>query len=316
MKIIRCAAGVGALVVVLAAGALAAGAAGLTDADPSQAPYLDGQTHTLAPHDSTWYRFDFVLERPNFLCHYMACADREVYHGRAVISLPGMAKSGLAFEVYAPSQVQVWRKVDPIGRSNVDGADLTWAGDGNESGTWYVRVVNDKDDPIDYQFTIDGVRFSLVPPPSITPEPPPLGSLGAVLGLDQTPTPTPTPVVGNTVPDRAGGIDGNSHTLAPRSELWYIVGFPLDWVTIKLVGAAGSGLTFEVYAPGQVADWWKEDPLGRGSVDGSDLVWTGGPDGSDRRYIRVVNNTDQAVEFTLLAVLPYRQPSPLPFSQY
>ena len=315
MKIIRWAAGAGALALVLAAGVLAASAAGLAAAGPEEAPYLDTQVHTLAPHDSTWYRLDFVLERPNFLCHFIGCADREVYHGRAVITLPGLAKSGLAFEVYAPSQIQVWRKVDPIGRSNTDGSNLTWAGDGNESGTWYVRVVNDMDYPIDYQFAIDGVRISLSPPPDTTPQQPPLGSLGAVLGLDQGPTPTPTPVVGNTVPDRAGGVDGASHTLAPHSELWYIVGFPLDWVTVKLLGAAGSGLSFEVYAPSQVGDWWKEDPLGRGSVDGNDLVWTGGPDGSDRRYIRVVNKTGQAVAFTLRVELPYRQPSPKPFDQ-
>jgi hypothetical protein len=72
-----------------------------------------------------------------------------------------------------------------------------------------------------------------------------------------------------------------------------------------------------VYAPGQIGDWWKEDPLGRSAVDNGDLSWTGDPNGSRLRYVRVLNRTERALDFQL--VVAEAQPkaaAPLPFQGY
>jgi hypothetical protein len=279
---------------------------------PDQAPYIDTQLHSVAAHDSDWYKFDFVLDHPGFICHFIACPDKASYHGQAEIRLQGLAKSGLNFAIYAPAQMRDWQKQEPVGMGNQDGDDLVWVGGADSSGTWYVRVINNMSNPLDYRFTIDGAGVAVsrtVEDPATRPTP--MG-LADWLEAQRAPTPTPTPVVGNTTPDRAGGIDGNAHTLAAQSELWYTIGFSQDRATVRLLDGAARGLAFDVYMPGQLATWWKEDPLGRGTVDGSDLVWTGEPNGVYTRYIRVVNKTNQAVEFTLRVVLPLKQPAPVP----
>jgi hypothetical protein len=180
------------------------------------------------------------------------------------------------------------------------------------SGTWYVRVINDTGTTLDYHFTINGAGVA-VSRTEETPETRPTPSgLAAWLESQRAPTPAATPVVDNTTPDKAGGIDGQAHTIAAQSELWYTIGFSRDRATVRLLNGASRGLAFDVYTPGQLTAWWKEDPLGRGTPDGGDLVWTGEPDVTYTRYIRVVNNNNQPVEFTLRVVLPLKQPAPVP----
>jgi len=111
----------------LFSGAMAVGAAAPADAEPGQAPYIDGQPHTLAAHQSTWYRFEFSVFGPAFLCHFIACRDTQGAHGSVTIRMPGIARSGLGFEIYAPAQMRDWRKEDPVGRGNPEGEDLVWA---------------------------------------------------------------------------------------------------------------------------------------------------------------------------------------------
>ncbi len=286
------------------------------DAEPGNAPYLDQQPHTLAAHDSMWYRFEFAVEHPFWLCRFLACPDREVYYGHIVIRLPGGARNGLQFEVYAPNQIGKWRDEGPVGRGNPENDDLTWAGSSNEDGTWYVRVVNNTNGALDYRFTIQGVRIALE---RVTPvNPTPTLSFYERYQAERSPTPTLTPApitVAPSDPNKAVNVDGKEHTLAARSEWWYVVTFPLERnkLTITLVGGASNGLQYDIYTPERVNQWWKEDPVGRGNIDGNDLVWTGDRDNVDKRYIRIVNPTERAVNI-FLAVNTYKpKPPPKPF---
>ena len=63
--------------------ALAVNAAAPAAPEPGQASYLDDQPHTLAAHDSAWYRFEFAVMGPGFLCHFFTCADIQGGHGSA-----------------------------------------------------------------------------------------------------------------------------------------------------------------------------------------------------------------------------------------
>lgn len=286
------------------------------DTEPTNAPYLDQQAHTLAAHDSTWYRFEFAVEHPFWLCRFLACPDREVYYGNIIIRLPGAVRNGLQFEVYAPNQIAKWHAEDPVGRGNPENDDLTWAGASNEDSVWYVRVVNNTHRALDYRFTIQGVRILLSRATPVNPTPTQSFYERYEAERNPTPTPTPTPItVTPSDPNKAANVDGKEHTLAAHAEWWYMVTFPLDRnkLTIKLVDGASNGLKFDLYTPDRINQWWKEDPVGRGNIEGNDLVWTGDQEGIAQRYIRIVNPTGRDVNI-FLAVNTYEpKPPPKPF---
>jgi hypothetical protein len=320
LKGLRTAGAIAAATLFLFAGALEASGAGPADSEPGQAPFIDGQPHTLAAHDSTWYRFEFSVMGPGFLCHFFACPDLQAAHASATLRMPGTARSGLGFEIYAPAQMRDWRKEDPVGRGSPDGDDLVWAGGADTSGTWYVRVVNDTGYSIDYRFAVSGTRLAVSRPTEDPAAQQAGGDVAAWLEAQRagTPTPTPYPAGINVTPDKSVEIDGSPHTISPGSDLWFTFTFVSNArLSVRILGGAGSGLAFELYAPGQVSDWWKEDPLGRGAVDGGDLAWTGDPNGSRLRYVRVINHTGRTVDFQLAVMSPGTQsPSPRPFQGY
>ena len=206
-----------------------------------------------------------------------------------------------------------------MGRGNPDGEDLVWAGGADTSGTWYVRVVNDTGYDIDYRFAIAGSSLVVSRPP-IDPAVQQPVDVAAWLEAQRAGTPKPAPYAAgiNVNPDRSVEIDGIPHTIFPGADLWYIFSFASDArLSVLIVGGAGSALAFEVYAPGQITDWWKEDPLGRGEGIGGDLAWTGDPNGSRLRYVRVLNRGDHAVDFQLVVAAPQpKAPPPRPFQGY
>jgi hypothetical protein len=301
---------IAALMLLMSMGALSSQA----DAEPVDAPYLDEQPHTLAAQTDTWYRFEFIVYHPGFICKFVFCPDRAVYHGDIIIRMVGAEKSGLQIEVYAPQQITRWRDEDPVGRGNPENDDLVWTGGANDNGTWYVRVVNETNRALAYRFAVQGERvlLSRETPAPATPTP----SFWERYQASRQPTPTPTPItITPTDPSKAAEVDGKDHTFAAHSEWWYIVTFPLgrDKITVKLLDGASNGLQFDVYTPERVNQWWKEDPVGRGDAEGNDLVWTGDRDDSAKRYIRIVNPTGRAVNIFLAVDTYAPKPAPKPF---
>jgi len=95
--------------------------------EPSGAMLLDTNMHSLSGGQSQWYCFSLPDSRGQF----------------STLSLPGMAKSGLRFEIYPATQINSWRDQDPIGRSNADDkGDLVWAVQSDVRSSFYLRIIN------------------------------------------------------------------------------------------------------------------------------------------------------------------------------
>ena len=307
--------GLAALLALAALSLTVASAHPAGDSEPFDAPYLDTQPHTIPPYSTEWYRFEFVVDGPGFLCRFLPCPDRAVYHANAVIRIDDVARAGLAFEVYSPEQIRNWRDTDPVGRGNEEDNALVWSGESGSNGIWYVRLVNDKGYAIDYRVTVTGVRVALSrsPEPTATP-----WSIAQAVEAARRGTPTVPPPLSiprdNTAPARAAPASDVVLTIPPATDHWFVAAFPMgqDNINIRLVDGARNGLAFEVYMPAQSETWWKEDPIGRGDTSGDDLLWSGGPDGVDRRLVRVTNRTGRAVSYALSVELTRQPAAPVP----
>ncbi len=124
-------------------------------------------------------------------------------------------------------------------------------------------------------------------------------------------------------PAKAIDIDNALHTIAAKSPMW----FRFDYTpvnengdrivkTVRLVYGNHSGVRFEVWTPDHVNDWWdNQKPIGRGTLDmvdcdtgqpsetgecqSNDLTWVGGFGSRGTYYVRVFNENNDPVVFTL-----------------
>jgi len=145
-------------------------------------------------------------------------------------------------------------------------------------------------------------------------------TLGAVI-VPATPVPVPLKVVSPpssgssirppanfapapVVPARSGDspanalqADGATRTLAAGASVWYKVGNGGERIDVFLDANPLSGMSFAVYAPGNLSD-----PIGHGTLQQSTgrLVWAGGHWRSEGDWMaRVANNNPMAVRYTL-----------------
>lgn len=155
--------GVGLLLVLSVAAVSAAppNANSVPNDIPATAAYINGQTQSLAGNTSLWYKFD-----------YNGLKDSDYGRTPVTVTLPYGALNGLGFEVYAPAQIADWWEQTPVGRGTAqqlydDGVptthgpntspDLTWVGRFPESGTYYVRVVNNNPGAETFALDIQGL---------------------------------------------------------------------------------------------------------------------------------------------------------------
>jgi hypothetical protein len=280
---------------------------------PGAAAYIDNQTHAIAPNASLWYRFDYAGDRSTI-----------------TITMPNATNTGVAFNVFTPSQIGDWWDEHPIGRGTpqavncgtglpqnnggCQAVDLTWIGDFNAGGTYYVEVVNDNVDMMNFQLMIQGSGVTLASPVAAS-------SAGASQGTTPStttakpaiPAPSGAPpkvpgVSGNIDPGHATVIDNQGHMIPANSSLWYRFNYAGDRsaITVTLANGTNSGLGFNVFTPAQVGDWWDEKPVGRGTAQtvncdtgqpdesggcqAYDLSWIGDFNASGTYYVQVVNN--------------------------
>ena len=134
--------------------------ANLPNGDPGHAAVMDNNSHSIPGNTAAWYRFE-----------------SGVTHSNVTITMPNGANSGLGFSVFTSSQTGDWWSETPIGRGTVQAVnctgvapanrgncqsnDLTWTGDFNTNGTYYVEVVNNNDSATTGQLMIQGVGVTL-----------------------------------------------------------------------------------------------------------------------------------------------------------
>lgn len=151
---------------LLASPAFGAGAA---NSEPATSSYIDGQSHSINSGQNLWYRFNYAGDRSHI-----------------TVTMPNGYNGGIAFNVFTPEQAQDWWEAKPIGRGTslvldcdtgdpapfggCQSNDLTWNGQFNAQGTYYVQVVNDNPNSSRFILTVEGTGVS-VPPPAPKPVP-------------------------------------------------------------------------------------------------------------------------------------------------
>jgi len=139
-----------------------------------------------------------------------------------------------------------------------------------------------------------------------------VGLLFALSVMAVAAAPTVPGAIPNDIPATAQFVDGASHPIAGNSSLWYKFNTTSDTrgesvlTFITLMNGTNSGITFDVYAGSQIANWWDTTPVGRGTSQGSlgvqsdNLTWAGKFNGNGVQYIRVTNTNPGATVFTLV----------------
>ena len=300
MKALRIA---GLTLVVLALlagfGAMAAAADGpVANAAPINAPYIDNQVHTLQPNGSMLFRFDYNISDPS---------SRPV----STVTLIDGNASGVTFDVWTPDMVTDMADNSPIGKASsfnvpCDGggtctsADLLWSGAFGASGPYYVRVINTNSTTATAKLLIsgDGVMLAPAAPIAVTG---PSANAQTVANMDD--------------PARAVVIDGSSKSIPANSVQWYSFnyGFNDDGSRptrlITLANGNQTGVSFQVYAPEVLSNWWQNMPTGTGTpgmtacdtgmCTSNDLTWLGAFGATGTYYVRVINNTSNALNAML-----------------
>ena len=264
-------------------------------AAPVSAPYIDNQPHTIQANSSVLYRFDYTIGDT---------------HPTTTITLVNGNAVGLGFEVWTPDKVTDMADNSPIGKGStfsvqsdsgmMTSNDLMWSGAFGATGPYYVRVINPNSTDMSAQLTISGSGVSLAPIAVTAP------SASAA---------QPGPNMDD--PAKAVALDGKQQSIPANSALWYRFDYAITddgthpTMTITLANGSQSRLAFEVWSPEILNDWWDNTPIGRGTAamvdcttgevsgmgtcQSSDLTWSGAFGATGTYYVRVINDTGNAI---------------------
>ncbi len=121
-------------------------------------------------------------------------------------------------------------------------------------------------------------------------------------------------------PFHAVYLDNQTHTIADNSDLWYKFDYGLanpsrTVASLTMVNGTNSGVSYEVWAPELINDWWEQKPTGRGtsttldcdtglpSANGGcqspDLTWSGSFGAFGTYYVHVINSNSSPSSFLL-----------------
>lgn len=157
-----------------------------------------------------------------------------------------------------------------------------------------------------------------------------LVGLGALTVSAQGPTTTPTPAQAPPAaasgtfkddPATANTLGNSVGSIPANSAAWFRFDYdtagnqvPRPMVTVRMLNGVQNGLNYEIWSPERMQpNWFDNVPVGRGTVEvipdctvtlpdntitrctTNDLTWLGGFGAQGTYYIRVVNNTNNAV---------------------
>ncbi len=295
---------------------LTVAAASVANTSPTTAAVIDNQAHPIAANSSAWYRFDYAGDKSQIL-----------------ITLANGNDSGLAFNVFTPTQIGDWWETAPIGKGTSQPVNCTsgepqqgaacqsdnlfWSGNFNAGGTYYVEVVNNTANGLSAPLMIQGSGVMLAPVSGV----PASNMGGAAVPSPKMPSTSAAPSAGsvaNIDPSHAMLINNAAHPIPANASLWYSFNYAGDksQITLTLPNGDVSGLQFNVWTPSQIGDWWDLSPIGRGTAQNvncdtgvvqengacrsNDLIWTGNFNASGTFYVQVTNTTSNSVSAPLM----------------
>ncbi len=312
---------IGILVFILAGlSVMLVAAQGPDGAKPDSIPYIDGQVHVLGANASVWYRFEYGKNTES--------GERAV----AIVRLVNGNNSGVLFEMWPPETVGNTSDNKPVGRGTVtmidcntglpsdqgqcQSTDLIWSGGFGASGSYYVRVINRNNNPVNFLLTVEGPTVTTPPNPSAVAAPtfaptPQVAVVPPVIAPIAPVAPAEPPVIVDADdPDRATRIDSQPHRLAANSAVWYWFEYSAKndlgerlTAGIRLINGKDSGVRFEIWTPQAVNEWWSKQPVGRGTIspaDSPDLSWRGAFNTSGIFLVRVINDNRATTTFLLV----------------
>jgi len=110
------------------------------NASPVTAAPFDTAWHSIDAHQSLWYRVELFSH------------DDEAFW----LAMPNTLHTALNFEIYSGEQISRWWSETPISVGNIDGNGYNWGVTTSGSMVFYVRVINNNDQPTGFQFTYHG----------------------------------------------------------------------------------------------------------------------------------------------------------------
>lgn len=259
------------LALMLGVGVLSAAAAGT---EPVGAPYVENGVHGIKADTSDWYRFEYAGDHSQMTVKLIDARYNGIDHG-------------LAFQVYAPSQMQDWWTYDGIGAGNPKGNDLIWTGNAHEKGTWWIKVTNNNPTDARFNLEVTGDKVTFAPPSQ------PTNVVTAPLNVNAPE---------NAVPDRALALDSSAKVIPAEATLWYR--FPYsgghDQAILTVPDGGKNNLRVHIHTPEQMKNWWSATPIGQATPKEDDLVWSGNAEESGWWYVEVMNDNVTPVNFQLL----------------
>jgi hypothetical protein len=271
MKVSRLLLVVTVLALMLSVGVLSAAAAGT---DPVGAPYVENGIHSINGNTSDWYRFEYAGDHSQMMVKLVNARYNGMDHG-------------LAFQVYAPSQMQDWWKHNGVGAGNPKGNDLIWTGNSHENGTWWIKVTNNNPTNTQFNFAVTGDKVSFAPP-----------SQPAKAGIQSAAVTGPA----NADPNLALAVDSNWKEIPAETTLWYR--FPYggghDQAILTIPDGAKNNLRIHIHTPEQMKNWWSVTPVGQATPKDDDLVWSGSAEEGGWWYVEVMNDNLTPLNFRLL----------------
>ncbi|HZQ08755.1 MAG TPA: hypothetical protein VFD70_19385 [Anaerolineae bacterium] len=322
-----------ALTVVMGLGSLAFAQTPNSN-DPRTAVGIDNQAHTIAASSPQWYIFNYAGDNSLItvvLVNGLNSGFEFNVYTPEQIADDWFNDQPIGRGTAQACGAQAFENNTCPPHSN----DLIWTGRFPTPGTYYVQLVNMTNQPKSATLTVEGSGVGLIPAQASNPQPPPPTQTVPANQTQTRPTPQPTQPAGGTQqtaspnqpntyftdPFHALNLTNQLQTIPANSTIWYRFEYKGDGSNIRvaLLNGVLNGLGFEVYTPAQVReDWWNDKPIGRGTAvgcgvnqptnsngeplcrpDANDLVWNGSFPLGGTYFVRVVNNTPNAVQYML-----------------
>jgi hypothetical protein len=275
-----------------ASAALAAAPAAPGGAGPGNPLSVPSAAQTVAVGQRVWYAFQYVGDKSEI-----------------VVDMNATPGGSASFAVWTQGSVQSWQSTgteSPVGRgaaNNNYGGDLVWAGNFNQSGTYYIVVDQTGGSPANITLKVTGSGVSAIAAPAAaapaSAAPVPAAPVPAAPAQAAPVPAAPVPAAkGGTGPENALPAPSAAQTVAVGQRVWYAFQYAGDksQIVVDMNATPGGSANFAIWTQGNVQNWQStgtENPVGRGASNnsyGGDLVWTGNFNQAGTYYI-VVNQT-------------------------